>query len=70
MAVTFKGSGSVWIPATHRFVRFVDGVYSTDKADEIAVLAAKYEHDVGEIVASNEESVVEAPKRGRRPKSE
>lgn len=67
MAVTFKGSGSVWIPATHRFVRFVDGVYSTDKADEIAVLAAKYEHYVSEIVS---DMVVEAPKRGRRPKSE
>ncbi len=67
MAVTFKGSGSVWIPATHRFVRFVDGVYSTDKADEIAVLADKYEHDVSEVVG---EPVAEAPKRGRRPKSE
>ncbi len=63
MAVTFKGSGSVWIPSAHRFVRFVDGEYATDDANEIAVLAKKYEHDTHVVI-------VEAPKRGRRPKGE
>ncbi len=44
MAVLFRGTGLAWIPAKHRSVRFVDGVYSTDDADEIAVLSLKYEH--------------------------
>lgn len=52
MAVLFRGSGIVWIPAKHRSVRFVDGVYSTDDADEIAVLSLKYEHEIP-AVASN-----------------
>src|SRR5574343_484742 len=52
MAVLFRGSGLAWIPSKHRSVRFVDGVYSTDDADEIAVLAQTYEHDIPNKVGS------------------
>lgn len=42
--VIFYGSGSVWIPG-RSFVRFVDGKYQTDRADEIAILAKSFKHD-------------------------
>ena len=45
MGVTFYGNGSVFIPKTHNFVRFVGGTYTTDKAAEIEVLAAQFKHD-------------------------
>jgi len=73
MAVLFRGSGIVWIPAKHRSVRFVDGVYSTDDADEIAVVSRKYEHEIPNAV-SNEDVPAKADdadevkhKRGRKP---
>jgi len=70
MAVVFKGSGSVWIPECHRFVRFVNGEYATSDAGEIAVLAKKYGHDTvkenaPEIVADVPGREVDKPKRGR-----
>lgn len=73
MAVLFRGSGLAWIPSKHRSVRFVDGAYSTDDADEIAVLAQKYEHDTSAKVQPDE--VIEAPeavkpKRGRKPNAD
>jgi len=70
--VVFYGSGSVWIPG-RGFVRFNDGKYETDKADEIAVLAKSYKHN--HIVDANKmvdhiadvgKMVDEKPKRGRK----
>ena len=76
MAVLFRGSGLVWIPAKHRSVRFVDGVYSTDDADEIAVLSKKYEtisdipaKVITDIIPVEVSDFIEdaKPKRGRKP---
>ena len=64
MAVLFRGTGLAWIPAKHRSVRFVDGIYATDDADEIAVLSLKYEH---EIPAKADDADEVKPKRGRKP---
>lgn len=64
MAVLFRGTGLAWIPAKHRSVRFVDGVYSTDDADEIAVLSKYYDH---EISAKADDADEVKPKRGRKP---
>lgn len=70
MGVTFYGNGSVFIPSSHSFIRFVDGKYTTDKAREIEVLAKAFKHD--EIieqpaVIDEEFDQVEKPKRGRKP---
>ena len=72
MAVLFRGSGLAWIPSKHRSVRFVDGVYSTDDADEIAVLAKTYDHDIpakveSEIIPDEVKTEADKPKRGRKP---
>lgn len=74
MAVLFRGTGLAWIPAKHRSVRFVDGVYSTDDADEIAVLSKYYEHDIPKKVFSedipdgvNDTQREGAHRRGRKP---
>lgn len=74
MAVLFRGSGLAWIPSKHRSVRFVDGVYSTDDADEIAVLSKYYEHDIPKKVfpedipdGVNYTPRESAPRRGRKP---
>jgi hypothetical protein len=68
MAVLFRSQFPqeiVFIPKRCRFISFVDGMYETDKADEIAVLAEMYEHDLGDI----EKPKVEEPKkRGPKPK--
>lgn len=75
MAVLFRGSGLAWIPSKHRSVRFIDGVYSTDDADEIAVLAKKYEHEIPAKVEPVADEAIEAteavkPKRGRKPNAD
>lgn len=69
MGVTFYGNGSVFIPSSHSFIRFVDGKYTTDKAREIEVLALSYEHDkITEEPAVMDEEFNQAdkPKRGRK----
>jgi len=66
MAVLFKGNGLVFIPGKGRCIRFVNGEYSTDDADEIAVLSKKYEHDTNVAIdATPEIEQAERPKRGR-----
>ena len=74
MAMLFKGSGVVWIPAKHRSIRFVGGEYATDDADEIAVLSRNYESIPAKVESVNipDEVKPEAdkPKRGRKPNAE
>jgi hypothetical protein len=55
------------------FLRFKDGKYETDRADEIALLANKYKHDhfvdaskVVDHIAGAGKMVDEKPKRGRK----
>jgi len=67
MAVTFKGNGLVYIPSRNRFIRFVNGEYSTADADEIAVLAREYAHDVEYGKAP--EVAKERKKPGPKPKA-
>ncbi len=43
--MTFRGTGSAWIPARQRFIRFVDGIYTTIDDAEVACLAASFPHD-------------------------
>lgn len=40
MAMTFHGSGSVWFPERHSFLRFVGGEYIASDDAEIALLIA------------------------------
>ena len=61
MSVLFKGQGLCWIPRRSRCITFIAGEYSTDDAEEIAVLAPQYEHDAR--VTEDEK-----PKRGRKSK--
>jgi len=65
--VTFKGTGSVWIPKKRCFVRFVSGEYSTDKTDEIDVLKSRYSFtgDIHENVLTPAKEEEKKP-RGRR----
>ena len=65
MGVTFHGNGSVFIPSSHSFIRFVDGKYTTDKAREIEVLALTFEHD--NIVVDRVEA--EEHKEPRKPRA-
>ena len=68
MAMTFHGTGSVWHPERHRFLRFVGGAYSTADAAEIALLkAGGYKHDPGQEVPAVEDPPEreDKPRRGR-----
>jgi len=67
MAVTFKGNGLVYIPSRNRFIRFVNGEYSTADADEIAVLARGHEYNTE--VEKPAENVPERKKPGPKPKA-
>ena len=72
MGVSFYGNGSCYIPKTHSFIRFIDGVYTTSKAVEIECLAAIYKHDVKseEVITDEQAEYLDKPKRVRRSKGE
>lgn len=70
MAMTFHGTGSVWHPERHRFLRFVGGAYSTADAAEIALLkAGGYKHDPeraeAPAIVEDPPEREDKPKRGR-----
>jgi len=67
MAVLFRSqfpNEIVYIPKRNRFISFVGGIYDTDNADEIAVLAEMYEHDIPESISTG----IVPKKRGPKPK--
>jgi hypothetical protein len=78
MAVTFYGVGLCYIPTCHRCIQFVDGEYTTEDEEEMAVLALSYEHksditlDVtcsGDVTVTKIDDEPVKPKRGR-PRNE
>lgn len=67
--VMFYGSGAVYVPASNKFIRFVDGKYETSDETEIVLLCKKYKHDARQETLYVE-PVEDKPKRGRKPKNE
>lgn len=78
MTVLFRGVGVVYIPIGNRFIRFVDGQYTTSDDDEIAVLSKRYTPDILDApalvvedapVQEDESPAVEdAPEREDKPR--
>lgn len=65
----FYGNGSVYIPETRRFARFINGSCEiTDSTGIEFLLSAGYEHD-GELLNKQDNEKADPPKpRGRKPK--
>lgn len=81
--VVFHGSGSVFDPVKRKFLHFVNGIYETQDAREIALLAKTFSHNCGEVKRNETviaktipeevypesipDEVNDKPKRGRKP---
>jgi len=67
MAVLFKGNGLVYIPEKSRYIRFVNGVYSTNDKAEIAQLKKRYEY-TGDIKPDPAITIPVQPENQEEPK--